>query len=66
MLVTIKIMYNLFPFRKRKLRAVYIVLAEIQYGMLDLQLHVLSVHITTNVVSSNPAHGEMSRYNVIG
>ena len=26
---------------------------------LDIQLHVQSVPITTNVVSSNPAHGEV-------
>jgi hypothetical protein len=26
---------------------------------LDLQLLVISVHITTNVVSLNPAHGEV-------
>jgi hypothetical protein len=26
---------------------------------LDLQLHVQSVHITTKVVSSNPAHSEV-------
>ena len=26
---------------------------------LDLQLHVQSVHITTKVVSSNPAHAEV-------
>ena len=26
----------------------------------DLQLPVQSVHITTNVVSSNPAHGEVT------
>jgi hypothetical protein len=29
---------------------------------LDLQLHVQSVPITTNIVSSNPAHGEV--YNI--
>ena len=27
--------------------------------MLDLQLHMQTVPITTNVVSSNPAHGEV-------
>ena len=27
--------------------------------LLDLQLSVQSVHITTEVVSSNPVHGEM-------
>ena len=35
--------------------------------LLDLQLHVESVLITTKVVSSNPVHGEMYsiRHNVI-
>ena len=58
MLVTIKIMYNLFPPRKRQLTTVYMVLAEIQYGMLDLQLHVQSP-TTTEVVSSNLVRSEV-------
>jgi len=29
------------------------------YGILNLQQHVQSVPITTKVVSSNPAHGEV-------
>jgi len=31
--------------------------------LLDLQLPVQSVHITTSVVSTNPAHGEV--YNIM-
>ena len=33
--------------------------------LLDLQLHVQSVHITTDVVSLNPAHAECTRYNIM-
>jgi hypothetical protein len=33
--------------------------AIVWYQQLDLKLHVQSVSIATNVVSSNPAHGEV-------
>jgi len=32
---------------------------------LDLQLHMQSVHITTKVVSSNPARVRCTRYNIM-
>jgi len=32
---------------------------------LDLQLHMQSVHITTNVVSSNPTQAMCTRYNIM-
>jgi hypothetical protein len=40
------------------LLACYLIVVPL-YDTLDLQLHVQSAPITTNVVSSNPVHGEV-------
>ena len=44
-----------YPEEKLVLGTVMVVIV----GLLDLQLSVQAVHITTKVVSSNPAHGEV-------
>jgi hypothetical protein len=47
------IIYRLYAYPEEKLVMVVIV------RLLDLQLSVQAVHITTKVVSSNPAHGKV-------
>jgi hypothetical protein len=47
------IIYRLYAYPEEKLVMVVIV------GLFDLQLSVQAVHITTKVVSSNPAHGKV-------
>ena len=44
---------------KQTARAVMVMIVWYWYWQLDLKLHIQSVPITTNGVSSNPAHGEV-------
>jgi hypothetical protein len=52
---------NAFSYYNIAIKAIMIMIV----WLLDLQLPVQSVPITTNVVSLNPAHGECTRYNIM-
>jgi hypothetical protein len=50
------------PQTKGHFKLLYEAVVVVIVWLLDIQLHVQSVHITTNVVSSNPTHVRCTRY----